>query len=256
VTRHSWRAYYNADLPSAIMGRYLIVFSVLYFIIAIVIADHFKPDKYRSGWFYFLIAQVLPMGMVTFAYFTLIQGSIVPTDGDLLKSLGSVDAFFTEILGPLFFVLLFLIYGATNWLIYIQKKQLALAALAIGLVIYYLAGVPAYFRDLMSYQTYPYLAKQISTMLPPPDPKSGEVEQISVFLPAERSTKNGSEIYNTLRTHGFNETVVEGYSQDAVDQMSTRTGFIILQLPDVSAREDLPVYEINDTQFQIIPIER
>jgi hypothetical protein len=256
VTRHSWRAYYNADLPSAIMGRYLIVFSVIYFIIAVVCVDRFQPAKFKSRWGFTFFSQLLPLGLVAFAYFTLIKGAVFPTDGNLLKSLGSVDAFFTEILGPLFFLLLFLVFAATNWLIYHGKPNRALVFLTAGLVIYYALGIPSYYKDLMEYQTYPYLARQISRMLPPPDPKSGQAERISVFLPEERTNKSGAEIYNGLRTHGFTRTIIEGYSEETVSQMTTDTGFIIILLPDDLEQSDLPVWEINDMQFQIIPIKR
>jgi hypothetical protein len=194
--------------------------------------------------------------LVAFAYFTLIKGAVFPTDGNLLKSLGSVDAFFTEILGPLFFLLLFLVFAATNWLIYHGKPNRALVFLTAGLVIYYALGIPSYYKDLMEYQTYPYLARQISRMLPPPDPKSGQAERISVFLPEERTNKSGAEIYNGLRTHGFTRTIIEGYSEETVSQMTTDTGFIIILLPDDLEQSDLPVWEINDMQFQIIPIKR
>jgi hypothetical protein len=256
VTRHSWRAYYNADLPSAIMGRYLIVFSVIYFIIAVVAADQIKKNKIKSHLQFIFFSQLLPIGLVAFAYFTLIKGAIFLTDGDLLKSLGSVDAFFTEILGPIFFLLLFLVFAATNWFIYHGRRDIALTVLALGLVIYYAVGIPSYYKDLMDYQTYPYLAKQISRMLPPPDPKSGKADRVSVFLPKERTNKSGAEIYNGLRTHGFTRTIVEVYSEDAVDQMATDIGFIIISLPDNLERTDLPIVEINDEQFQIIPINK
>ena len=60
VTRHSWRALYNADLPASIMGRYLIVFSVLYFVIALSALSHFKSSNFRSKRHFFLFAQIIP----------------------------------------------------------------------------------------------------------------------------------------------------------------------------------------------------
>ena len=256
VTRHSWRAFYNADLPSAIMGRYLIVFSVLYFIIAVIAVNRFKPENFKTQWHFIFFAQIVPFGLVSFAYFTLIKGAVVPTDGDLLKSLGSVDAFFTEILGPYFFILLFIIYGVSNWLMYFGKRRVAVYFLTAGLIVFYAIGVPAYNREIMEYQTYPYLAKQISLMLPSPDPKSGQAEQVTVFLPEERTVKSGAEIYNGLRINGFPETIIEAYSEEAVEEMATEKGFIILRLPDEMGSEELPVFEINAMQFQIIEIRK
>lgn len=256
VTRHSWRAFYNADMPAAIMGRYLIVFSVVYFIIAVTVITNFDRTRFKPGWGFALIAQALPFGLVIFAYMTLIKGAIIPTDGNLFKSLGSVDGFFTELLGPFFFLLIFLIYGVTNWLAYNGRRKTALGALAFGLLVYYSIGIPAYYRDLMAYQTYPYLARQISHLLPPPDPKSGATERVTVFLPKERTTKSGAEIYNGLRTYGYPCTIIEGYSAEGVDQMATDLGFIIVRLPDGLSQENLPILEINSMQFQIIPLSK
>jgi hypothetical protein len=256
VTRHSWRAFYNAELPTAIMGRYLIVFSALYFVIAVIAVDHFKPSNFKSSRHFILITQVIPFALVSFAYLTLIEGAVVPTDGDLLKSLGSVDAFFTEILGPFFFVLLFFLYGATNWIMFKGDRWTSVKVLVVGLIIYYAIGAPAYNREILNFQTYPYLAKQISHMLPPPDLKSGESDRVTVFLPEERTVRSGAEIYNGLRINGFPETIIEAYSEEAVEGMTTKKGFIIVSLPAAMAREDLPVFEINEMQFQIIEISK
>lgn len=257
VTRHSWRAYYNADLPGAIMGRYLIVFSVVYFVIALTALTQFKQSGFRSRWHFILTAQVLPFALVTFAYLTLIKGVILPTDGDLLKSLGSVDAFFTEILGTYFFLLLFLIYGITNWLMWKGTQKFALVALITGLVVYYAVGIPSYYQNLMDYQTYPWLASRIALLAPQPDLKSGDSEQISVFLPEERSSKNGAEIYNGLRTRGIENTQIKVFSPEAVDAMATDKGFIIQPIYDGDKENpEYPTLQFNDQEFVIIPVQK
>lgn len=257
VTRHSWRAFYNAELPSAIMGRYLIVFSVIYFVIALTVILNFKRSNFRSGWLFILMAQVFPFILVFIAYLTLIKGMFIPTDGNLLKSLGSVDAFFTEILGGYFFILLFLIYGITNWLLWKGLNKSALAALAAGLIIYYAVGIPSYYQNLMEYQTYPWLASQIARMAPQPDPKSGASERITVFLAKDEKSKNGAEIYNGLRTRGIERTVIETYSPEAVEAMTTGKGYII-QVLGVDGEEypDYPIFRINNQEFVIIPIQK
>ncbi|MDP2966793.1 MAG: hypothetical protein Q8N39_12280, partial [Pelolinea sp.] len=256
VTRHSWRAYYNADLPSAIMGRYLIIFSVLFFTISLVTLVKIEPSQFKTKWRYFAFTQILSFGLVTFAYITLINGAVIPTDGNLLKMQGSLDGFYTELLGPYFFVLLFLIYALTNLLLWKEKKQTALTALVIGTVIYYTAGAPAYFRALNDYQTYPWLAKQISHLLPPPDPKSGDADKITVFLPPDCKSQNEMEIYGGLRTRGIEDIFVEVYSAEAVKNMDTEKGFVIEKLDGIQPRQGLPVYEFNNQEFVIIPVQK
>jgi hypothetical protein len=257
VTRHSWRAYYNREIPSVIMGRYLIVFSVAYFVIALVALYQFRRSNFRSKWHFILAAQVIPFILVTVAYLTLIKGMFIPTDGDLLKSLGSVDAFFTEILGGYFFLLLFLIYGITNWLIWNGKSKSALTALIAGLVVYYAVGIPSYYQTLMDYQTYPWLASRIAAIAPPPDPKSGDYERITVFLPKERISINEAEIYNGLRTHGINNTQVEVYSPEAVAAMETEKGFIIQDKSSGDEQfQDYAGIQFNNQEFVIIPVQK
>ena len=38
--------------------------------------------------------------------------------------------------------------------------------------------------------------------------------------------------------------------------METDLGFVILQLPDKQSRIDMPIFEINGLQFQIIQVEK
>ena len=257
VTRHSWRAYYNREIPSAIMGRYLIVFSVVFFIIAMITLSQFKKSNFRSKWQFFLVAQVLPFMLVFIAYLTLIKGMFIPTDGDLLKPLGSVDAFFTEILGGYFFLLLFLIYGITNWLLWKGPRRYAMTALIAGLVVYYIVGIPSYYQNLMEYQTYPWLASQIARLAPQPDTKSGDSEQITVFLPRERISQNEAEIYNGLRSRGIDNTEIEVFSPEAVDAMMTDKGFIIQALDaDNDLYPEYPTLRINNQDFVIIPVQK
>jgi hypothetical protein len=257
VTRHSWRAYYNREIPSVIMGRYLIVFSVAYFVIALVALCQFSRSNFRSKWHFILAEQVFPFILVTLAYLTLIKGMFIPTDGDLLKSLGSVDAFFTEILGGYFFLLLFLIYGITNWLIWKGNSKSALTALIAGLVIYYAVGIPSYYQTLMDYQTYPWLASRIVQIAPQPDPKSGEYERITVFLPKERTSSNKVEIFNGLRTHGINDTQIEVYSPEAVAAMVTEKGFIIQNKATGDEQfQDYAGIQFNNQEFVIIPVQK
>lgn len=258
VTRHSWRAYYNAVIPSAIMGRYLIVFSVIYFTIAIVVISKWEKQKMSSRRLMIPLTVLVAFTLVVFAYLTLVRGAIIPTDGGLLKSIGSVDAFFTEVLGVYFFVLLLLVYGSTTLFIWSGKPKHSLIALVLALVMYYATGVPAYNQNLIEYQTYPWLAAQIARLVEPPDPKSGEADQISVFLPEDRDPKNEAEIYNGLRVRGIDNTYIAVYSMEQVAEMTTRKGFIIQKVAKTSSIEKstIPVYSFHGQYFTIELVER
>lgn len=252
VTRHSWRAYYNLDLPSTIMGRYLIVFSVLYFIIAVVVLVNFDRSKIKKPVRFVLLTNVLPFILIIFANYALIQGAVFETDGNLFKSLGSVDGFLTEILGPFFFVLVALIFAGESILLLRSKRNLYIPMLTAGLLVYYLAGIPSYYRNLMDYQTYPWLSEQISRLLPIPDAKDGNAESISVYLPERHESKNEAEIYNGLRVRGINGTEILTDSIDDITEMPTEKGFVIKQIKNrQQAQSGLTVYEFNGEYFTI-----
>lgn len=257
VARHSWRAYYNADMPVIIMGRYLIVFSVVYFVIASITLTHFKKTLFRSKGQFITYSLLLPIGLVSISYFILIKGMLIQTDGDLLNSLGSVDAFFTEILGGYFLVLLFLIYAVINWLLWKGMNMKAMTALIISLVVYYVIGMPSYTQNILDFQTYPWLSSRIAKLAPQPDLKSGDSEEITVFMPEVSDSKNKAEIYNGLRLRGINGTHIEAFSQESVDTMVTDNGYIIKAVnSDAENTTGFPTLEFNQQFFVIIPVRK
>ena len=258
VTRHSWRAYYNRDLPSAIMGRYLIFYSLPYVIIALVSFDRFGIMENGTGKRKGMIILLISLGLVVFSYLALVEGVIIPTDGNLLKSQGSVDAFFILILGNYFFILIALLYSTIALHLFSNRKKAALIVFTIVLVIYYLAGWPGYQKELMEYQTYPWLAEKIAELTPVPDQKNGEAERVSVYLPLETNTQQRAEIYNGLRVRGVNNTHIADFSPEAANEMPTKKGFIIYSYSGEESIEGSSkhIYSFNGEQFLIEPIER
>jgi len=254
VSRHSWRAYYNRDIPAVIMGRYLIVFSVIFFTIAMIAIKKMDISRFKSKPSFFLWTTILPFGMVIFAHLTLIKGIVIQTDGDLLKLLGSVDAYYIQLLGPYFFLLIISIYGVTNLFLWKVQKKYAVTALLISMAIYYTAGLPAYHLQLKEREVYPWLAEQITKLLPLPDPYSGNIEQITVYLPPGETAREMAEIYNSLRVRGIDNTITHLYSEEKVESMATEKGFIIEGFEGTINEPDTTLYEFNNQAFLIIPI--
>jgi hypothetical protein len=256
VVRHSWRAYYNREIPSKIMGRYLIVYSVLYIVIALVVLLKFDRKRIKSSFRFVLFTVVIPFALVIFAHYTLIQGVVIPTDGNLLKALGSVDGFLTEILGPYFFIMVAVLYALETYLLLNEKRKYLLPVIVSGLLLYYLSGIPAYYQDLMEYQTYPWLAKQVAGLLPAPDLKDPTMEKITVYLPPDHVSKDKAEIYNSLRVRGIDGTEVLTYAKDDLENMPTEKGFIIQKLADEDIPLDDPsVVEFNGEYFTITRVD-
>jgi len=258
VSRHSWRAFYNRDLPSAIMGRYLIFYSVPFVIIALISIDRFGKKEKSSAKRMGVIILLISLGMVIFSHLALVEGVIIPTDGNLLKSQGSVDAFFILILGNYFFVLILILYSLIALLVFSNRKKAVLTAFIFGLVIYYLAGWPGYQKELREYQTYPWLAEEIAKLAPVPDQYDWESERISVFLPAETSKQQRAEIYNGLRVRGVHNTYIADFSPEAVGEMPTSKGFIISTYSEEESTTESSklIYSFNSNRFWIEPIER
>jgi hypothetical protein len=257
VTRHSWRALYNADLPASIMGRYLIVFSVLYFVIALNALSKFKPSNFRSKWQFLLFAQIVPFGMVVLAFLIVIKGNIIATDGELIKSLGSIDAFYIRILGRFFFPLIFIIYGITNWFLWEGSHRKALAALTIGLIAFFTAGIPSYYQNLMGYQTYPWLANQIARQIFQSEPIPTYTEQVTIFVGEEIPLRARGEIYEGIYVRGVRRSIFQTYTPEAIDAMVTERGFIIRKME--SELNDYPenqIFQFSDQEFAIIPVQK
>jgi len=256
VTRHSWRAYYNREMPSKIMGRYLIVFSVLYILIAMIVMRHFDRKRVKSKAKFIIWTGIFPFLLIVLANAVLIQGAIFPVDEYFMKALGSVDGFLTEILGPYFFLMVALLYGVEIFLLLTEKRKYLLPVFVAGMAVYYLSGYPAYYRSLMDYQTYPWLSGQIADLLPESNLKDQSGGKISVFLPAEHTSQDEAEIYNGLRVRGIDNTEILTDGVDPLGSMTNPRGFIIRQLKSADeAGEGLKVYAFNGQYFTIREVD-
>ncbi len=255
VMRHSWRALYNAELPSKIMGRYLAVFPIFYFIIALIMISEFNKDRFRSKWHFILVTQLIPFGLAAAAFFTLIKGWLIPTDGALIKPLGSADAFTVQILGSYYLVIIFIIFAITNWLLWTGSKKAAIYALAVGSLVYYISATPAYYRSLMEYQTYPWLSSRIAEKIPGPTPKTVISGTVSVFVPDDLDRSSSDELYYGLYVRGIENTQIEISLPAAIEAMDTERGYIIQPLDANSEKyPDSQVERIYGEEFAIIPV--
>jgi len=253
VVRHSWRAYYNRNIPSSIMGRYLVVFSALFIMIGVIALDRFKKEKYKSLFDFFITNQILPLMIIIFSYLAIIDGAIIPTDGDLIKARGSIDGFMIKTLGPYFYILIIVIYTLVNIFLWLKKEKAAQIAFISCLFLYFITGLPSYYGTLLDFQTYPWLAEQISKLTTPVDIVSGDYKKISVFLPDDISIDNRAELYNGLRVRGINKTKIEINTPENIAGMQTETGFIIEKYDKAGAGldEDARVNEFNNETFSI-----
>lgn len=258
VVRHSWRAYYNRNIPSAIMGRYLIGFSAIFIMIGAIELDKFNKEKYKSLFGFLITNQILPFMIVVISYLAIIKGEISPMTSNLLKAHGSADGFMVETLGSFFYILIFAIYILINIFLWLKQGKTSQIVFVFGLIVYFVAGLPSYLDTLLDFQTYPWLAEQISELAPTVDIKSGDFEQISVFLPPNSTSQNRAEIYNGLRVRGIDNTIVEINTYGNISGIQTDEGFVIVKLANKESGLDdgMRIYEFDHEFFTIQPITR
>lgn len=251
VSRHSWRAYYNKDIPSGIMGRYLIVFSSI-FIITALISNEKNTALKRPTLKSLLKYIIIPLTLVVISFLIIVEGKILPTDGSLMKYNGSADGFLIKLISPVYLIFISILYLIIyNHLLFKNNKMYI--AFYIVLILYYSSGLFEYNKTMLSYQTYPWLSKQISELIPKPDPITGEYSEISVFLPKSRTSKNEAEIYNGLRIRGIDKTKIALDSIENIQLMETSQGFIIKELNgnDLYKYPSLKKYYFNDHYYLI-----
>lgn len=251
VVRHSWRAFYNAEIPSGIMGRYLIVFSTI-FIITTLIGNEKSKLLIKPTLLTIFKYFIIPFLLVLLSYLVIIKGKILPSDGELMKYNGSADGFYVKLLGTYYFLMILILYLITYAFLFFKNKK-AFLTLGIGLMLYYSIGYYVYTKAMISYQTYPWLSKQISELIPKPDPVSGEFTEISVFLTNSRDYKNQAEIYNGLRIRGIDNTKLATDTVENIQKMETSEGFIIkeINLADFNNYSSEKKYYFNGNYFLI-----
>ncbi len=257
VTRHSWRAFYNREAPSKIMGRYLIVYSLLYIVLAVIILVKFDRSRVKSKLKFIFWTGGLAMTMVVFAQRALFDNTFIQTDGNLFNALGSVDGFFTEVLGPYFYIILGTLYIVETMLLLYTKRKWYLPVLSAGLLVYYVAGYPGYYNLLLDYQTYPWLSKQVAEQVKAAGMDRQASDNISVYIPADYFSQDRVEMYNGLRVRGIDNADVLVLGQDDPADIQTDLGYIIREL-EVSEEPTggLQVYEFNGQRFTIEDISR
>jgi hypothetical protein len=252
VTRHSWRAYYNREAPSKIMGRYLIVYSLLYIILAMIVMVKFDRSRIKSKPKFIFWTGVIPFGLVIFSHIALFEGTIFPTDGNLFNALGSVDGFFTEVLGSYFYVIIAVLYALEIYLLLQDKRKYVLTVIMVGLLVYYLSGYPAYYKILLDYQTYPWLSEKVAEQVRAAGREDEASGNISVFIPPDYEDQDRVEIYNGLRVRGIDNADIYIDSVDPIESMKTDLGFIIRKVDESNpALPSQHIYEINGEQFTI-----
>ena len=251
--RHSWRAYYNRDIPSKLMGRYFIVFTSLFLLLGSIALEKFQKTDYKNICVLLIKNQFIPLVIIIISYLSIFKGLIVPTEGSLIQPQGSADGFLLSVLGPFFWLILIVSYSVINLLLWLERKRIAKIILAISIAIYFIAASPTYFHSLQEYQTYPWIAKNVADLYYSGEMNSNDIEKITVFVPPGVTSKDLSELSNGLRIRGIKKRTFKEFLPENVENMHTEIGYSIeiINPQDYDAINSENSYEFNDEYFII-----
>ena len=252
VIRHSWRAYYNAEIINKIMGRYLIFFGPLFLLTAfIAFSVENQKDKHTTKNIVFTI--LASFVLEAFAWLVFIPNSVFRTDGTLFKALGSIDGYYVEILGSTFLIIIGGIYlllaGFQIW-----KKQTLWVVAFAAIAIYYSVGLPRYFRELVTDQVYAQTGKNIAEAIIHNIGVEGMSEPINLYLPNSIDSRNNNEIGMSVAVRGFKAFSPYTFDVNTWPDKRTANGYILLpaELIQGSEASALISIEVDAGHFVLI----
>jgi len=258
TARHSWRAYYNADGPLRIMGRYLTVFSALSLILGAAGITRQTKDHTPKRPLPFLAVHVaLPILIILLAYMLIFHGFIFPTDGSIILIQDSADGYFIKLLGPFFWVLVLLPIVAQAALVWFGRGKTAAIVFAIMLAVFFVSGSGIYSRALRDYQTFPWLANQVADIHIERKVENSGDAQISIYYPPHINQKNRSELFNTLRIRGAKPDVFEANTPQNLAEFNAGFGYAIVEIsvPASTGSQLSGVIQFSGRFFRILPLE-
>lgn len=238
VIRHSWRANYNVDLPTKIMGRYFIFLTPLFLITAGIALGQFKREKWSSPARYFISTIVIPYALVVFAYLCIVTKSIIPISKSAVKIWGAVDGYLVSILGWRFLLIVLLIFMATAIFLWRGKKERSFSFLITGLVVFYLIGLPTYYRKVQVFNPYNLIGKQVAEQISVRYPDDYSSRDIQIYLPDQFTKSQKQRIYMSARIRGLHQLALSTYTQDYSFTDFSAGDFILVENDQTTKNEE------------------
>ena len=250
--RHSWRALYNDVMPSRIMGRYVLYFTPLFLVSALLLVRQQNSLKHTSFTRHLFRLGIIPFSLVALAYAILFGNLFHLHDGNLIKILGSVDGAYFQILGSYFFIFLFTMYIAIVWLTWVNLQK-QLKWISFGLFItFYLVGVPAYYQELVSYQNFQYIGNTIIQIH-----RSGKCDlsnMIQILTPPGTPDREQALMFNTIYFNNYKAlyvTNINDISSESISQENGVQNVVISELQDSEPQENsyCRIIEFNQQKY-------
>ncbi|NPV39994.1 MAG: hypothetical protein HPY72_01435 [Anaerolineae bacterium] len=254
--RHSWRALYNSDVPSKIMGRYVLYFTPLFIIGALLLAQENKNTDRPALRKLIFWRGIFPFGIAGLAYAILFNNLFHLHDGDLIIILGSVDGAYFRYLGIYYFLILVAIYLVILWLTWAGEFKMLIKVMFGLLILLYTIGIPAYYRELLTYQDYQYLADYIIKMH-----QAGNTaisDTIQILTPPDTTGRDRNLMFNTVLFNNYNAlevTQIRNYADDITLDKATEIQNVIIEKIDGSKpqiSEAGRIIEFNNSKYQLL----
>ncbi len=233
AARHSWRALYNSKIPDHIMGRYILYFTPLLIISALLLIRQQKSLKHTKFGSQIMWMGILPSGLIAMSYAILFGNLFHLHDGNLIKVLGSVDGAYIQYLGIYFFLVLLILYAANIWLIWKEKMKLLLRINVCIFFLYYSIGLAPYYQDLMANQDFQFLADRLIQMHRHGTKRMSDT--IRILTPADTSDRDRALMLNTITMNNnddFNVISIENLSIGLPDENKAIQDVVILKYND------------------------
>ena len=152
LSRHSWRAAYNYPDPMRIMGRYAIYLAVIFMLLAFAALYRWHRDGglLRHG----LTTLVIPLGLVTVSYLTVLDDWVLPMTERMITDRGSVDAFRIMLMGPWFWVIGLSTIVGVSLTLWLKGRRAAGWVAFLGTALFLVIGAPTYIAHMEDHQVY------------------------------------------------------------------------------------------------------
>jgi hypothetical protein len=228
--RHSWRAFYNSDVPLRIMGRYLIYFPALFLITSMLSIANFDKNRFKNFLHFAILSFILPVGLIAFSYFLLIKGSIIPINPNFILFTASPDVYYIKTLGIGYFIIiciLFMITGLFLW----KGLPHALGIVSAGLILFYLAGEPKLIQTLVDNQYYQEMGARISNLMINCNRNSQKRNDFHIYLPKQISDSGKDFVKYSIfvRNLGSGFSITRYLPKD-LEQIKKGTGIVVYPL--------------------------
>ncbi len=251
VVRHSWRAFYNFEMPQKIMGRYVIYIVPLALLCGFLGMSSFKREKFQNYYHFLFHTTINQLVLVALSYMLIIAGKLIPVGQNFIEPLISIDGFYIRELGGYFFVFILILYIGNCYFLWHGGKR-AVEFAGCVLIAFYLFAEPDCVSILKSQNTYQKLGYTISEIML--DTNQGREEKLdyTIYLSDGLYVDDRKDFAWSLYVRNLDcgWQIVKYPAQEKPDLMES-SGFVVYPVNEMRLKTEAEfyTYEINGEKF-------